>query len=96
MADYYVREEDGTSRYILENASGDILLEVIDCGGRPVLHHVCDDGLHTVSARGQRSVHRLGHGALRTNVRPHRNADDRHRGGDIPVALPCRDYTGLR
>ncbi len=27
MADYYVREEDGTSRYILEDASGDYLLE---------------------------------------------------------------------
>ncbi len=27
MADYYVREEDGTSKYILEDASGDYLLE---------------------------------------------------------------------
>ncbi len=27
MADYYVREEDGTSRYILEDSSGDYLLE---------------------------------------------------------------------
>ena len=27
MADYYVREEDGSSRFILEDASGDVLLE---------------------------------------------------------------------
>ncbi len=27
MADYYVREEDGTSKYILEDSSGDYLLE---------------------------------------------------------------------
>ncbi len=27
MADYYVREEDGTSKYVLEDSSGDYLLE---------------------------------------------------------------------
>ncbi len=32
MADYYVREEDGTSKYVLEDSSGDYILETFDVG----------------------------------------------------------------